>query len=94
MKKSVIVICDVHCEWTGNSPVYRLYVDNELFAERLFRWEGFYLEEVIPVAADSGSYTIRYELLPHENARLDVRNPRIQTTNCNATMDNMTIRIP
>jgi hypothetical protein len=39
-KKFVRVLADVDCEWEGLMPSYRVYVNDELFAERTWRWPG------------------------------------------------------
>jgi hypothetical protein len=44
---------DLKCEWEGLPPDYRIYVDDELFAERTYRWEEpFYLREILQVNAE------------------------------------------
>ena len=48
-KQFVQVLADVNCEWEGLAPTYRLYVDDELFAERTWRWTDSYLEEIIQI---------------------------------------------
>ena len=61
----VRIIADVHCDCDpADRRVYRLYVGNELFAERTWIWENVYLEEVIPILAEPGDYVVRYELVP------------------------------
>ena len=75
----VRVLADVDCEWEGLGPTYRVYVNDELFAERTWLWTEHYLEEVIVVRARPGHYPIRYELVKPEQGRLKVRNVRIGT---------------
>lgn len=74
---TVIVTCDVHMEYTGEHPVYRLYVGDELFTERTWIWTNDYLNECITLEAPYGLYPITYELLPHPNAQLTVKNQKI-----------------
>jgi len=76
-KQFVQVLADVDCEWEGLSPVYRLYVDDELFAERTWRWTDSYLEEMIQIEAEPGEYPIRFELVTPHLARLKVTNIRV-----------------
>ena len=76
-KKFVRVLADVHCDWEGLNPVYRVYVNDELFAERTWRWTDSYLEEMLQIEADPGKYTLRWELVPPHLARLQVRNVRV-----------------
>lgn len=75
-KKFVRVLCDVDCDWEGLDPIYRVYVNDELFTERTWRWTDMYLKEMIPIEAEPGEYAIRYELVPPHLARLTVSNMR------------------
>ena len=74
-KQGVQIQYDVHCEWSGESPNYRLFVDGELFTERTYIWHDQFLQEVIPIEAMPGDYVIRYELVG--NGVLTVENPRV-----------------
>lgn len=77
-KKFVRVLADVNCDWEGLSPNYRVYVNEELFAERTWIWTDMYLEENLQIEADPGEYTIRYELVSPHLARLTVDNLRVE----------------
>ena len=74
----VKVVFDVHCRWDGNPPRYRCYVEDELFAERTWDWQGVYLEEAFQIQAPPGKYKIRYELLDPEHAELRLKNGRVE----------------
>ena len=74
---TVVVQCDVKITYSGKPPVYRLYVGDELFAERNWIWPNDYLEEQIVIEAPFGLFPIRYELMPHDNAVMKVKNPKI-----------------
>jgi hypothetical protein len=76
-KQFVRVLADVDCEWEGLAPTYRLYLDNELFAERTWRWTDVRLEEIMQVEAEPGEYCIRFELVPPHLAQLQVTNVRV-----------------
>jgi hypothetical protein len=76
-KKFVRVLADVYCEWEGLHPIYRLYVNDELFAERTWRWPNAYLEEMLQIEADPGNYHLRWELVPPHLAQLSVQNVRV-----------------
>jgi hypothetical protein len=76
-KKFVRVLADVDCEWEGLPPSYRVYVNDELFAERTWRWTDCYLEEVLQIEAESGKYRLRWELVPPCLAQLTVTNVRV-----------------
>ena len=77
MKQFIRVLCDVDCSWTETPPVYRVYVDDELFAERTWRWRDEYLEEMIQIEAEPGEYVISYELVDSPGATLRVKNMRV-----------------
>jgi len=77
MKQFIRVLCDVNCDWTGNSPVYRVYVDDELFAERTWRWDNVYLEEMLQIEAEPGEYVISYKLVNSPDATICVSNMRV-----------------
>jgi len=74
----VIVVADVNCEWSGESPRYRCYVNDELFTERTWIWPDMYLEESIQIQAEPGLYNIRYELVDTDAAKLSVSNFKIK----------------
>jgi hypothetical protein len=76
-KKFVRVLADVNCNWEGLNPVYRVYVNDELFAERVWRWTNSYLEEMLQIEADPGNYNLKWELVSPHLAQLDVNNVRV-----------------
>jgi hypothetical protein len=76
-KKFVSVLADVDCRWEGLNPVYRLYVNDELFTERTWLWTNEYLEEFIQIEAEPGEYQLRWELVPPHLAKLTVKNIRV-----------------
>ena len=90
-KQFVRLLCDVNCDWEGLSPTYRAYVNDELFAERTWRWTDCYLEEEFQIEADPGEYRIRYELVPPHLAQLTVTNMRVISGS--GTVDNNVLRI-
>ena len=57
-KQFIRVLCNIDCEWESFQPIYRTYVNDELFAERAWRWTEHYLEELIQIEAEPGEYTI------------------------------------
>ena len=78
-KHFVRVLADVDCDWEGLPPTYRLYVNDELFAERTWVWnDDFYLKEDIQIEAEPGDYQIKYELVPPNLAELIVTKPAVQ----------------
>ena len=76
-KKFVRVLADVHCDWEGLNPTYRVYVNDELFTERTWRWTTEYLEEMLQIEAVPGNYNLRWELVPPHLAQLQVKNIRV-----------------
>lgn len=77
-KKFVRVLADVDCEWEGWNPVYRVYVNDELFAERTWRWTDAYLEENLQISAEPGTYDLRWELVAPHLANLKVQRLRVE----------------
>lgn len=76
-KYFVRVLADVDCEWEGLNPIYRMYVNDELFAERTWYWSTEYLEEMLQIEAAPGDYNLRWELVPPHLAQLNVKNIRV-----------------
>lgn len=76
MHRSVTVNCDIHCDSTAH-PVYRLYVHNELFAERQWIWQDVYLEELLQISAPPGKYNIRVENTTPELGTVIMQNVRV-----------------
>ena len=63
-KKAIIVQAHLQCEVTGPAPTYRAWLDQELFAERTWRFESDQdLEEIWQIRARPGRYKLRYELI-------------------------------
>jgi hypothetical protein len=91
-KKFVRVLADVDCEWEGLMPSYRVYVNDELFAERTWRWTDCYLEEMLQIEAEPGKYWLRWELVAPHLAHLTVQNVRVDF-GPGEVKDNQTLRI-
>jgi len=88
----VSVLADVDCEWEGLNPIYRVYVNDELFAERTWLWTTEYLEEMLQIDAEPGDYVLRWELVKPHLAQLKIQNVRVDQGP--ATMlDSNTLRI-
>jgi len=79
--KFVKVLADINCEWEGLNPIYRVYVNDELFAERTWLWTDCYLEEILQIEAKPGNYQLRWELVPPHLAQLTVNNVRVDYGN-------------
>jgi hypothetical protein len=72
-------------------PIYRVYVNDELFAERTWLWGDSYLEEMLQIEAVPGEYTIRVDLVPPHLAQLTVGNIRVDFGP--GTVENNVLRI-
>lgn len=73
----VLLLADVFCDWEGEPPRYRVFVNGEMFAERTYIWREEYLEESLQILAPPGRYTVKFELLDPERATLRVKNYRV-----------------
>ena len=76
-KQFIRVLADIDCKWEGLNPIYRMYVNDELFAERTWLWTDCYLEEMLQIEAEPGEYRIHWELVPPHLAQLQVTNVRV-----------------
>jgi len=75
----VKVTFDLHCEWEGLEPEYRIYVQDELFCERTFKWkEPVYLTEILQVEAEPGIYQIRLEKIGPQISNFVTKNHKIE----------------
>lgn len=78
-KKFAKIRFDVRCKWTGFPPQYRVFVNDELFAERTFKWRGKeYIKEMLQVEAEPGIYSFRIEQLDPKTGEFTVSNPYVQ----------------
>ena len=90
-RQFIRLLVDVHCEWKDSPPIYRAYVNDELFAERTWIWTDMYLEECFQIEAEPGDYRIRYELVSPHLAELNVTNFRVD--HGPAAVENNVVRI-
>ena len=74
----VKAVFDIDCEWSGTQPVYRVFVNNELFTERTWLWQDAYLEEILQIQAQPGQYHIQLKAIDPAHARFTVTNHRIE----------------
>lgn len=77
--KQAELVIDVHCQYGGQSPRYRIYVDNDLITERSFTWESVkqYVEEHIIVNVHPGQHTIRIENVDPDLGIITAKNLRL-----------------
>ena len=91
-KKFVRITSKIDCDWEGLSPIYRLYLNDELFAERTWIWDDRGVEENLQIEAEPGEYRLRYELVPPHLATLKTQKIRVDVGPA-AVVDNLTFRI-
>lgn len=72
---------DVHAHWNDIPPIYRLYIDNELFTERTFGWTSyqFFLKEHLHCDLDTGVHKLKLENLD-KTARFELENFTVNDT--------------
>jgi len=73
----VKALFDLDCDWEGLPPTYRIYVNDELFAERTFDFTDAYLTEMLQIQAPIGTYTVRVEPQKPCLAKFVTKNHRI-----------------
>ena len=93
-EKFIRVLFDLKVNRIKNERVgYRLYVNDELFNERTWRWDSLVLlEESLQIKAVPGKYTVRIEKYHPAKARFDISNMRVELGDA-CIVDNNTIEI-
>jgi hypothetical protein len=76
MKNTFVKVeVDLFCDWKKAPPVYRLYINHDLFTERTYVWGATqYLQEIISLDAPPGRYTIRVDNLGDPDCQFKLRN--------------------
>lgn len=74
----VKALFDIDCQWEGLPPVYRVYVNDELFAERTWIWTEHYLTEMLQIQAPPGRYRVKLEGVKPNLAKFTVNNHKIE----------------
>ena len=70
---------DLKCHWDGFGPEYRIFVNDELFVERVFRVKSpNYYIEMLQVISTPGRYRIRLEIISQFENDLTISNTRIE----------------
>jgi len=74
--QSFIITFDLYCKWEHFPPVYRLYFDDELMAERTCKIKpDQIIQEHVPVLGDIDSlHTIRIEQLAPQSGIFHIKN--------------------
>ena len=75
--KFVRAVLDIDCEWQGLPPSYRIYVNDDLFTERTWRYNNEYLEETLQISAPPGMYKVRLEPVQPCLAKFYIKSMRI-----------------
>lgn len=68
---------NVDCDWEGINPVYRIYVNEELFAERTWRWTDCFLVENIRIEGPIGRYHVKLEPVGPQIAKFTVTGHKV-----------------
>lgn len=69
---------DLDCEWEGLPPIYRIYVNDELFAERTWNYTDHYLSEMLQIQAAPGRYEVSVRSVGPNLAEFTVTNQRVE----------------
>jgi hypothetical protein len=77
-KHFVLASFDINCSWAEIPPVYRVYVNDELFTEREWRWHDHYLTETLQILATTGLYKIVVEPINNKNFQMNTSNYKIE----------------
>jgi len=77
--KFVKVRFEVRCKWEAFPPQYRIYLNDELFTERTFKYnDNTYIKEMLQVKAVPGVYEFCLERLEPSIGEFTVSNPHIE----------------
>ncbi len=77
--KFVKILFDLHCNWEGIPPDYRVYLNDELFTERTYRFEDpVYLTEILQVQAKPGTYRFKLEKVGPQISKFSISNTRVE----------------
>jgi hypothetical protein len=74
----VRAVFDIDCDWEGLPPVYRVFVNDELFTERTWIWTDQHLQEILQIQAVPGRYRVRVESVGPSLSQFRVWNHRIE----------------
>ena len=94
-EKFIRILFDLKVERIKNQgkPGYRLYINDELFSERNWRWpQTCLVEELLQIKAVPGKYKVRIEKYHHTKARFNISNMRVDLGDARI-IENNTIEI-
>lgn len=84
---------DLDCDWDGLPPVYRIYVEGELFAEREWCWTEHYTQEILQIQATPGVYVVELAVVRPSLAKFRTSNHKVEHGNA-IWIDDTRIKIP
>ena len=75
----VRAVFDIHCDWEGVPPVYRIYINDELFSERSWSWPvTWHLTQILQIEAPAGEYRVRLEPVGRQIAKFTTTDFKIE----------------
>ena len=76
---TVHVTFELWCEWSGEPPSYRVYINNDLMTERTYTFDNSqeYLEERVPLLTKSGAHFLKIDNLNSDNATFTIKNFKV-----------------
>ena len=79
MLRPVEIVFDLRCYYVDRSPRYRIYVDNDLLAERTFTWpaDRIYIEEHCLVNLSQGPHKVEVVNIDEEYGRFEIHNVKV-----------------
>ena len=88
-EKFILATIDIHVERLQPGAGYRIYVDDDLFNERNWRWKGkTYLTELLQISARPGKYTVKVEKIGSGKTKFVARNLKIKLGDANVIDEN------
>ncbi len=89
MKKYVKVRFDVQCIWKKIPPIYRIYVNDEMFTERTFIWDkNTYIKEMLQIKAEPGIYEFRLVEIGDQSGNFTISNRLIEVGDAKISSEN------
>ena len=74
----VFATFNLTCTWQGEPPVYRVYLNNELFTERKWLWaQENIIEQILQIQAPAGEYMLKIEPAYPSHANFSIRNNHV-----------------
>ena len=84
---------DLLCNWDQTPPVYRVYVNDELFTERTYTWGvDQYINENLSIDSPPGQYVVRIENVGNNECTFKIRNLSVDLGHAHV-VDSKTIEV-